>query len=147
MAETLPFAKDRQPEYPEVEARKALTKKQRAQVILRQNGLCAGCGIKPRDGWELDHDKALWKGETKQADLDTWRAYGSRKDCDCHKLKTADEAGERAKMRRLRGEVGQRARRERRGGSSIKSGAKLQSRGFQKGLRKKMNGTVERVEG
>ena len=126
--DTIP--KLRQPEYPEVEARKALTKKQRAQVILRQRGLCAGCGIKPRHGWELDHDKALWKGETKQADLDTWRAYGSRKDCDCHKLKTADEAGERAKMRRLRGEVGQRARRERRGGSSITGGGFHKPEGY-----------------
>jgi len=89
------------PLYPEVEARRHLSKKQKAQVVLRQNGRCAGCGIKPR-GWEFDHDKALWKGETKQEDLSTWVAYASRKECDCHKHKTAAEAAERAEMHRLR---------------------------------------------
>ena len=93
---------DTAPLYPEVEARRKLSKKQRAEVILRQRGLCAGCGIKPRHGWEMDHDKALWKGDTKQSDLDTWQAFGSRKDCRCHKEKTAAEAGERAKMYRVR---------------------------------------------
>ncbi len=98
MADTLP-------QYPEVETRKKLSKKQRAEVILRQNGCCAGCGIKPRHGWELDHDKALWKGETNQADLSTWVAYGSRKDCGCHQAKTSMEAGERAKMKRVRSDA------------------------------------------
>lgn len=89
------------PLYPEVEARKHLSKKQKALVVLRQNGRCAGCGIKPR-AWEFDHDKALWKGETVQADLDTWVAYGSRRECNCHRDKTAVEAAERAEMNRLR---------------------------------------------
>jgi hypothetical protein len=136
----------RTPVYPEVEARRKLTKKERAQIVLRQDGKCAGCGIKPRHGWEFDHDKALWKGGTDQGDLDTWRALGSREDCTCHADKTAGEAGERAQMRRLRGETGQIKRRKARGGSMIKNAAKIQSRGFSKGLRKRMNGKVERVE-
>lgn len=92
------------PTYPEVEARRHLSKKQKAEVILRQQGRCAGCGIKPR-AWEFDHNKALWKGETDQANLNTWVAYGSRKDCECHLRKTSAEAGERAKMKRVRSDT------------------------------------------
>ena len=132
---------DTAPIYPEVEHRRHLSKKQKVEVILRQHGRCAGCGIKPK-AWEFDHDKALWKGETDQANLDTWVAYGSRKDCDCHLRKTSAEAGERAKMKRVRSDTERHAtrmkakatlarevfKRERRAES------KIQSRGFQKPL-------------
>ena len=89
------------PLYPEVEPRKHLSKKQKAQVVLRQNGRCAGCGIKPR-AWEFDHTKARWKGDVDQSDLNGWQAFGSRRECHCHRDKTAAEAAERAEMNRLR---------------------------------------------
>jgi hypothetical protein len=142
--DALPFGKDRQPEYPETFARGQLSRKDRARLCLKQAGKCAGCAMKPRYGWEYDHIIELWEGGTN--DFANWQAFGSRRDCKCHAVKTAKAARRRAKMLRLRGETGQRARRERRGGSMIKSASKIQSRGFQKTLRKRMNGTVERVE-
>jgi hypothetical protein len=143
MSDDIP--KLRTPVYPEVEVRRKLNEKERAELVRRQNGKCAGCGIKPKR-WEYDHRKARWKGDTDQSDLATWQAFGSRDECSCHAEKTAAEAAERAQMRRLRGETGQLKRRKERGGSMIKSAAKIQSRGFDKGLRKRMNGKVERVE-
>lgn len=95
---------DTAPIFPEVEIRRHLSKRQKAEVVLRQNGRCAGCGIKPK-AWEFDHSKALWKGDTDQKDLGTWVAYGSRKDCSCHADKTRIEAGERAKMKRVRSDT------------------------------------------
>jgi hypothetical protein len=124
MADTLPFGKDRKPEYPEVEERSYLRPREKAALVLAQAGRCAGCGIKPMR-WEYDHRKARWKGDTDQSDLKTWQAFGSRDECDCHAEKTAEEAGERAQMRRLRGETGQAKRRK-------ENGSKLKSRGFAK---------------
>ena len=112
----------REPVYPEVEERDYLNKREKAELVLSQGGRCAGCGIKPK-AWEYDHRKARWKGDTDQSDLATWQAFGSRDECGCHAEKTAEEAGERAYMLRCRGVKGQRARRERRGGSSIKAPA------------------------
>lgn len=128
----LTIPKLRVPEYPEVEDRKHLSAKQKAELVLKQGGRCAGCGIKPRHGWEFDHGKALWKGDTNQSDIREWQAFGSRKDCKCHATKTAKEAAERAKMRRLRGLAGQQKRRRERGGSSITGRAEIQSRPFPK---------------
>ena len=97
----------REPVYPEVEKRDYLNKREKAELVLSQGGRCAGCGIKPK-AWEFDHRKARWKGDTDQSDLKTWQAFGSRDECSCHMEKTSDEAAERAKMRRCRGETGQR---------------------------------------
>ena len=136
MSDAIPKLRERV--YPEVETRSYLSKKEKAALVLSQGGRCAGCGIKPKR-FEFDHRKARWKGDTDQSDLKTWQAFGSREECDCHMEKTADEAGERAKMRRCRGLTGQRARRERRGEGSIRS------RVFDKTLRRKFSGKVERV--
>ena len=92
------------PLYPEVEARKHLSKKQKAQVVLRQNGRCAGCGIKPR-AWEFDHTKARWKGDVDQSDLNGWQAFGSRRECHCHRDKTAAEAAVKHTLRALGAEL------------------------------------------
>lgn len=136
---------DTAPLYPEVEARKHLSKKQKAQVVLRQNGRCAGCGIKARK-WEFDHEKALWKGDTDQSDLRGWQAFGSRQECDCHLNKTRAEAGERAKMKRVRTDEERHAarmrmkatmtpaaiRREKLKEKIAAGNRKIQSRGFSK---------------
>lgn len=133
------------PLYPEVEARRHLSKKQKAQVVLRQNGRCAGCGIKARK-WEFDHEKALWKGDTDQSDLRGWQAFGSRQECDCHLNKTRAEAGERAKMKRVRTDEERHAarmrmkatmtpaaiRREKLKEKIAAGNRKIQSRGFSK---------------
>lgn len=124
MPDTLPFGKNRQPEYPEVEARRHLSEKQKAELVLRQGGKCAGCGIKPR-AFEYDHSDPLWRGNTDQSDLSTWQAFGSRRDCKCHAIKTGEEAKQRAKRNRLRGRAGQ-IKRRREKGPSLKSGNTFQ---------------------
>lgn len=115
------------PLYPEVEARRYLSKKQKAEVILRQRGRCAGCGIKPRT-WEFDHTKARWKGDVDQADLNGWQALGSRRECNCHRDKTAAEAGERAKMNRVRSDTERHASRMKAKASLAREAFKRQRR-------------------
>jgi len=125
----LPFAKDRQPEYPETYERGHLSKKQKAALCLAQGGRCAGCKIKPRYGWEYDHIVELWEGGTNA--FDNWQAFGSKRDCDCHVRKSKAAAKRRAKMHRLRGNTGQKARRAK-NGPSLTSAGRIQSRGFEK---------------
>ena len=153
MSEPLPFGKDAPKVYPEVEERDYLNEAEKKIVRDRQDGKCAGCSIVPK-AWEYDHIKARWKGDTDQSDLSTWQGFGSKSDCDCHQKKTDEEAAERAEMNRKRDLTSQYARREKHG-PSLKSrnslppkgsGQGLASRGFDRSLRKRMDGTVERVE-
>jgi hypothetical protein len=96
----LTFPKIPKPEYPEVENRGKLTEKQRAELILRQEGKCASCGCKPRR-FEADHIEELWESGSNA--LHNWQAL-----CPpCHKVKTGEAAKRRAKMNRLRGKAGQ----------------------------------------
>lgn len=97
---TLPFGKDRKPDWPIVHARKGLTRGQKARLCLSQDGKCAGCGIKPRR-FEFDHRDPLWTGANPSS-LADWQALGGREDCECHKAKTSAEATERARMNRIR---------------------------------------------
>ncbi len=121
MADTLPFGKDAKPEYPETEARGKLSRKDRARLCLKQAGKCAGCGMKPLYGWECDHIIELWEGGTNH--FSNWQAFGSRRDCKCHAVKSAKAARRRAKMHRLRGNTGQVKRRK-------EKGSQIQSRPF-----------------
>ena len=105
---SLPFGKDAQPEYPEVQPRKYLPPKAKAALVLKQGGLCAGCGVKPR-AFEYDHIIALDEGGTN--DPSNWQALGR---C-CHVPKTGAHAKRRAKTNRLRGKTGQVKRRKERG--------------------------------
>lgn len=136
----LTIPKLREPEYPETHARKYLSDKQRAELCLKQHGKCAGCKIKPRHGWEYDHIIELWEGGTN--DAANFQAFGSARDCKCHVKKTRAAAARRAKMRRLRGETGQRARRERRGHSSIQGRKEIAGRGFNKAKTRGFDGKV-----
>ena len=113
MADTLPFGKDAQPEYPEVHPRKYLTPKLKAQLALKQNGLCALCGCKPR-AFEWDHIQELWAGGTNA--IENWQGVCG----GCHKDKSGKQAKHRAKMNRCRGKAGQVARRKAHG-SKLKS--------------------------
>ena len=126
---------------PKPEKRRSFTARQRNEVANRQDWLCNICKC---DLWgirfDVDHVQrldALGKHEPSN-----WQAL-----CvPCHAEKTRTDNREAKKGARVRGEKGQRARRERRGGSMIKSASKIQSRGFQKNVRRKMNGIVERIE-
>lgn len=142
MTDDIPKLRTR--DYPRAENRRKLSPRERALIVLRQQGRCAGCGIKAK-AWEFDHVSARWKGQVSQTDLNNWQAFASRKECDCHKNKTAEEAADRAKRDRLHGKTGQLKRRKARGGSSIQGRKEIASRGFQKVLRKRMSGKVERV--
>ena len=119
----------------EIEKRKPLTKRQWAFLFHKQEGLCGcGCGQKMNalsDKITDEHVKPLSMGGTNDlSNRELWLT-------ECTKPKTAGEATVRAKAERQSGRKGQYARRK-------KNGSKLQSRGFDKSLRKKMNGKVER---
>lgn len=122
MADDLTIPKLRTPEYPEIHPRKYLTPKLKAQLALKQNGLCALCGCKPR-AFEWDHIQELWAGGTNA--IENWQGLCRK----CHTDKSGAEAKHRAKMNRCRGKAGQVARRKA-NGSKLKSNRKIQSRGF-----------------
>jgi 5-methylcytosine-specific restriction endonuclease McrA len=122
---------------PKPEKRRSFTARQRNMVANRQQWLCNVCKC---DLWkiafEIDHIQrrdALGKHEP-----DNWQAL-----CvPCHAEKTRTDNWEAKKGARIRGEKGQRARRAKRGGSSIKSASKLQSRGFDRTKTKGFDGKV-----
>ena len=79
--------------------RKPLTPKQRAQLALDQKGLCGcGCGEKldhAREGTIDEHILPLWLGGTNDlSNRAIWRT-------PCTRPKTAKEATERGKVKRL----------------------------------------------
>lgn len=115
-------------ERPEREVRAKLTPAQYSMVLMLQGGVCAHC--KGRGPFEADHIMPLSMGGTNE--LFNWQLL-----CDtCHQIKTNCEAGPRAKAERQAGRKGQYARR-------LKNGAQIKGRGFDKRLRKHMDGTVE----
>jgi len=86
---------------------------------------------------ERDHDDAIGFGEGRDTPENCRFVHGH-----CHKTKTASDKARMAKADRQAGRTGQKARRDRKGGSSI------QSRGFQTNRdgawKKPMNGPAER---
>lgn len=116
-----------------VVARKPLTKKQRAELLLAQNGYCGcGCGVKvdhPREGSIDEHLDPL--GLTGTNDLENRSIW--RKPCSA--AKTAKDLGDIAEAKRRAGETGQVARRQ-------KNGPQMKSRGFQTNMTKGFDGKV-----
>lgn len=117
------------------EARKPLTKKQRAELALAQDGIC-GCG---ECGQKLNHASEgtideHWNplGLTGTNDMANRRLL--RAPCAAKKTHEADMP-RIVKAKAQAGETGQYARRMKRGGGSIKSG------GFEQRNRK-FNGTI-----
>lgn len=113
---------------PTPEKRRRATPRQIREILERQNGCCAMCGIQLVDlgdewvriinAFQIDHIQRL--DALGSQTLDNLQAL-------CvpdHKEKTRTDNWEAKKGARIRGERGQRARREKRGGSSI------QGRGF-----------------
>jgi 5-methylcytosine-specific restriction endonuclease McrA len=74
----------------------------RRAVWQRDKGKCKSCGIacdrKGLNGWQMDHITPLIEA---QGDLTYWRLPNLQTLCKpCHKVKTSQEATERAKLRR-----------------------------------------------
>lgn len=115
------------------EKRKAPSLSIQVAVLLRQ-ARCYMCGGKLREtGHEWDHSIPLALGGKHEAA----NIY-----ClcpDCHLCKTRADVAIIAKSKRQGGEKGQYARRKR-------NGSKLKSRGFDKSVKRKMNGDIERIE-
>jgi len=113
-------------EIPKPEPRKRPTPRQIVEILLRQDGRCT-CGVKIGGAtpYQVDHIQPLeLLGGQTTGNLQCL--------CEpCHKAKTATDISAIAKGRRLRGETCTRS-------------TPIRSRGFDKTLRKRMNGTVER---
>lgn len=109
-----------------LEPRKAFTPKQRAEVLLANGGRCylSGAKIAAGDAWDVEHVIPLAQGGTN--------APGNLKPAlkDPHKVKSAKDAADTAKARRLAGET-----------CTAEPARKLQGRGFGT-TNRKMNGTI-----
>ena len=113
----------------EATPRKAFTQKQRAEAFLRAGGRCELCANKLTGTWELDHRVSLWMGGAHEPD--NWQCLCVA----CHRnAKTPADATARAKVKRL----------EKKADPVTRKPSRMQSRGFDKSLRRKMNGTIER---
>lgn len=117
--------------------RKPLTKKQRAELLLAQNGLCGcGCGVKVNHALEGSIDEHLnplgLTGTNDMANRSIWRK-------PCSAAKTGGDLGDIAEAKRRAGETGQYARRMKNGPklkagpSKWPKGRKLGGRSFRKG--------------
>ena len=109
--------------------RKSFTAREVASVFIKYDGRCAACSEKVRLGeYAVDHIQAL--DHLGKHELENWQLL-----CvGCHKIKTVNDVKASAKGRRIRQEVGTGPKRP------------IPSRGFNKTLRRKFNGTVERIE-
>lgn len=114
-----------------VEPRKPLTKKQRAEMALAQGGRCGcGCGGKldhPGEGTIDEHLNPL--GLTGTNDLSNRRLFR----LPCAKAKTVKDHGDIAEAKR----------REARDNGTRRARKPIPSRGFDKTMRKRMDGKVE----
>lgn len=112
--------------------RRKLTPTQKAEIRARQNNCCAVCGDKLSDPVEWDHVRALsLLGSDEPANIQCLHKR-------CHReIKCRSDARALAKAKRLERfmETGRHRNRKSR---------PIQSRGFDKSLRKRMDGTVER---
>lgn len=94
----------------EIEPRKPLTKKQRAEIALRQDGMCGcGCGVKLDNARERTIDEHVIPlalgGSNDLSNRQLWRK-------PCAMEKTKADVRSIAKSKRMAGEHGQQARRK-----------------------------------
>lgn len=107
--------------------RKSFTPKQRQEVLRKFLGQCALCSRSLAGTWHIDHVIPI--ALTGKHEMSNWQALCVK----CHSEKTKDDIGNIAKTNRL-----------------IKADfephkpSRIKSRGFDKSLRKRMDGTVER---
>lgn len=138
---SLPFDPTSPRERVEPQKRKPLSRREFAELILRQEGRCGcGCGERLKADEIVDehlHALALGGGN-ELTNRSLWR-----KQCSQKKTDEIDKPAS-AKTKRLNGETSSQRTRRERNGPQIVSRNSLQSRGFDKSLRKRMNGKVER---
>ena len=114
------------------EPRKPLRNWEFGKLVLDQGGLCGcGCGEKLIFGPRLIRDEHLVQlaigGSNDLSNRSLWRI-------ECTKPKDVKDAKVRAKIRRLTG------------ANKEKKSRPIQSRGFDKSLKKKFNGQIVRVD-
>lgn len=114
--------------------RKTWTQKDRARIFLKHDGICGLSGVKigPDDAWEIEH-RIPWALTHDDSDENVYPALTAP-----HAIKTKDDVRRIAKAKRQARETG----RQKIG----KQKKKIPNRGFDKTLRKRLNGTVERVK-
>ena len=127
---------------PAPEKRKPLTRAQLATLILDQQGKCAACGSKldfAKKGQVVDeHRVPLFSGGTNETSNRELRCK------PCATVKTTQEAPDRAKVRRIEGGKTQADRRAQKKANGTHR--PIGGRGFDKTLRRRMDGTVTRAE-
>jgi 5-methylcytosine-specific restriction endonuclease McrA len=73
----------------------------RKAVFRRDRGVCCDCGMDCQTtghAWEMDHDRPLFEAN---GDISFWKLPNLKTRCgDCHSLKTAAEAAQRAAERK-----------------------------------------------
>lgn len=129
MTEPLPFDPTAPKQLPKPGPRRPLTKHEYAEMFLSQMGKCFNCAVRLAKGNVIDEH--VIPRESLPADrcddLENRKLFCK----PCAKAKTVGDQGVIAKGRGVRGERGsQRARRERRGGSSIKGGGFHKPEGY-----------------
>ena len=82
--------------------RKKITSKERAEIFLREHGVCHICGlvIRPGEEWDVSHPEesgSLWAGGSDDRSL-LKPAHREK----CHRPHTGKEATQRAKEARVR---------------------------------------------
>lgn len=112
--------------------RRKLRPYERAQLFERQNGLCScGCG-QPLTGNPMldqdEHTNCRWVSGDDQLSNRTLMLR------DCHKAKTARDKKAIAKIKRLIAKAA----------GTTKPKRKINGRGFDKSLKRKLDGTVEK---
>jgi 5-methylcytosine-specific restriction endonuclease McrA len=113
---------------PKPEKRKGFSARDVAAVFIKYEARCAKCREKVSLGkYAIDHIQAL--DHLGAHTLDNWQLLCT----PCHARKTVSDVKASAKGRRLRGET------------RVGPKQPIRSRGFNKNIRRKMNGTVERV--
>lgn len=110
--------------------RPSISPARRARIFEAHGGRCHICGerILAGEPWEVEHRiaRALTYDDSDE------NLAPAHKEGACHAAKTKDDVRRIAKAKAQGGETGQWARRQK-NGPKLKSGAKLQSRGFEKG--------------
>jgi hypothetical protein len=124
------------------EKRRPLTRAQLAELVLAQNGKCASCGERldfAAKGKVVDeHIQPLFSGGSNETSNRELRCK------PCATVKTSAEAPGRAKVRRI--EQGKTQADKRSRAKATGKHKQIQSAGFSKTLRRKMNGQIERRE-
>lgn len=135
--DSLPFGKDARPDYPETPKRQGFTARQVAAVFIKCDGRCTKCGLKVQlDGYQIDHIHRISAGGKHE--LENWQLLCT----DCHAVKTRVDNFEAKKGRRIRGELKPRAKKK----IPQPVNYSWPSRKMERpGLRRKMNGQVERT--